>query len=339
MSHHCLQTHARPLPLVATGLLATMLAAGCRNQSTPPPVSSTGRATRVASSPMQTRIKAFLPWGSDPNRVARFVPKEGAPEGPMSFDRDARGRLALLDQVNQRVLFLDRAGSPEGFVPLPGPTFQDLRLVGDGAVAVMDRLKQREILVLSRSGQVLGKTPLEGPFVPEGGGVTALLAQPDGLWVEVEHRYSVLVADLRGRPLAERIRRRGRVLGDMRARLWRNSPTQVTLATAPLTSSGRESKMTLTYPEPIRLTGLVRLDNGGFALSAQSISRPARSAPMDRVYVDFVDATGLKWTGRWTGSVPAMAEETFQVLRTGPGGGVTILHLEEQGVVVQEVRP
>ena len=339
MTHRSLHFHSRLTCLAASSLLAMMLTSGCRNQAAAPPASSNGRAIKAAPRATQTQIAAFLPWGTGADRVGRLIPKEGAPEGPMSFDRAPKGTLAVLDQVNQRVLFLDAEGNPKGFLPLPGPTFQDLRLVNEGTVAVMDRLKRKEILVFSTSGELLGKTSLEGTFVKEGGGITALLVQQDGLWVEVEHRYSVLVADLKGHPVSDRIRRRGRVLGDMRARLWRDSPTQVTLATAPVATDGRESKITLTYPEPIRLTGLVRLDDGGFALAAQSISRPSRIPPMDRVYVDFVDATGLKWTGRWTAPVPAMAEETFQVLRPGPHGRVLLMHLEDQGAVIQEVQP
>ena len=38
------------------------------------------------------------------DQVGRDRPKEGNPEGPMSFAVDGRGRMHVLDQVNGRVV-------------------------------------------------------------------------------------------------------------------------------------------------------------------------------------------------------------------------------------------
>ncbi len=324
-----------------TGLLLAILFAlstACPNSSDK--ARSVDKTMQRVTSAKHVRLLCFLPWGNNGDDIGRLVPKEGAPEGPMSFDISPDGGLAVLDQVNQKILFVDPSGRPQASIPLSRTTFQDMKLLDDGAVALLDRLDRREVLVLSRAGDVLGKTPLEGTFVPEGGAVTALRLQPDGIWVEVEHRFSVLIADRRGRPVAKRVQVSGRVLGDATARLWRDSPLRATLVTKHAkTPSAGEASISLTYPEPIRLTGLVRLANGGFAVSAASLSASSKTPPMDRIYLDFIAPDGRTRVGRWTTLVPAMAEEVFQMLRPTPSGGVALLHLEEQGVSIEEVSP
>lgn len=157
------------------------------------------------STPVAKRVEvvAELGWGSGPDQLGHLRPREASAEGPMSFAVDAEGRAFVLDQVNGRVVVLER-GAPSRTIDLPTNTYQDLAVDAQGGLVLLDRLVSRSLLFLSKAGQIRHQIALEGQGVPDGGSVTALFARPDGAWVEVDHGVLIRVAHEDGSPDEER---------------------------------------------------------------------------------------------------------------------------------------
>ncbi len=135
-----------------------------------------------------------LEWGTANNQLGHRRPQEGSPEGPMSFEVDASGRVFVLDQVNSRIQVFQDGRAPRS-IPLPSDTFCDIAADEDGRLAVLDRQAGDELLILDESGRVESQLQLSGKEIPEGGLVTALFSRTDGTWVEVNNEKLVRVAD------------------------------------------------------------------------------------------------------------------------------------------------
>ena len=163
-------------------LLSTWAAFGCDPAAPAPPA-------RVSDTPQSW---AVMPWDSVAGRV---LGQEASSEGPQAFAPLPDGGALVLDQIHQRVLHLDAAGRLAGTIALAGTTFDDLEQFEGRALLVMDRLVAGTLRALDFEGGLLVEVPLVGRGIEHGGAVTALLPRPDGVWVEVEHRYSVRVLD------------------------------------------------------------------------------------------------------------------------------------------------
>lgn len=161
---------------------------------------------------------AFLAWEQD---VGRVLGDESDSWGPMSFAVKADGGVLILDQANLRVLDFDPAGVPLDAYALPSTTFDDVaeaggREAGSRFVVVLDRLVSRTLLVLDRDGEIVTELGLRGSGIENPGLITALIPQPDGVWLEVSHRHSVRVLDAAMRP-CDRTVILGRPMPDGRA--------------------------------------------------------------------------------------------------------------------------
>jgi len=141
------------------------------------------------------RILLEIPWGSGPWSAGRLEAHQSAPEGPMSFAVSQKGDLFVLDQVNTRILAFDPAGEPALEIPLDSSTYQDIAVDGSGTLILLDRLVGRCVDVVDETGAVLFKMGIESPWIPEGGGVTAMFSGNGGVWLEVEHARLVRVLD------------------------------------------------------------------------------------------------------------------------------------------------
>jgi hypothetical protein len=177
---------------------------------------SRARSKTTPLAPIENEEVVFTaPWGTGPGQVGRQAPEEGAPEGPMSFVIDDKGRYLVLDQVNSRIQVFE-PGRPAQSISLFGNTFQDLILDGNGNRLVLDRLGSASITRLDPDGKYLGEIDLIGPHIPEGGVITGMFAKEDGIWIEVEHRRMVRVADADGNPDPDRPTVAGRFTADGR---------------------------------------------------------------------------------------------------------------------------
>jgi len=162
------------------------------------PALSTG--TERPSGPPKGRVVLRAGWGAGPGQLGRREAHESNPEAPMSLAVDGKGNVAVLDQVNRRVQRFDPTGKPLGSIPLTTDTAQDL-LVEPERIAVLDRLGQDPGLELvGADGSPLGRVPVVGGQVSEGGAITGLFSGPNGLYVETGHDDLVRVAGADGQP-------------------------------------------------------------------------------------------------------------------------------------------
>lgn len=139
-----------------------------------------------------------LPWGCGGLMAGRKDAVESAPEGPMSFDIEAQGQIYLLDQVNFRVLEINPADKSWREIHISSDTFQEVEFYR-GKIILLDRIAKSIISIIDpNTGGELSAVPATGKGIHEGGGITAMLAFDDGIWLEYDHRYMVhiLNADL-----------------------------------------------------------------------------------------------------------------------------------------------
>ncbi|MFH1812037.1 MAG: hypothetical protein ABIJ09_25080 [Pseudomonadota bacterium] len=286
-----------------------------------------------------------LPWGSGPDQVGRTVPDEAAPEGPMSLDLDGKGRVFLLDQVNARILVLDGERVADTW-PLHADSYQDLAWIDDQHVALLDRLAARVVDVVDHQGRILATVPVEGGPVQEGGAVTALEVEDDGIWLELEHAQQVRVADRQGRAEKVRTLRGGRLSADRRVRLSavRDGAHGVTLWSQVATRSDAPTRhlATLGFADSLlQITALESDARGQVFVGAQTFREGPRP-PFELLAVDewlvVVDPDGV---ARTRVALPARrgAEEQFRPLRVAPDGRVVFVHCDDSGVTLWEVTP
>lgn len=141
---------------------------------------------------MESRGKELvtLPWGSGPGQVGLVQPTEGLTRGPEALAVAPDGRIAVLDSVNKRVVYLDAAGRYVLAAPvaLAEPRFL---AVDNQRLYVLDCDADRQLVTLDWQGRALGVTSL--PELPDV--VTGLFATNQGACVEVTHQTTFLVPE------------------------------------------------------------------------------------------------------------------------------------------------
>ena len=154
------------------------------------------------------------PWGSDDASLGRSRPQEGNPEAPMSFAIAKDGNLVVLDQVNARVVRIDRTGRTVATMELTERVPQDIALGPGGETAILDRLGDQTVTLRGPGGNVIGRLPLRGQGVPEPGQVTGVFIEKKDVYVERRHGPLVLVGHLDGHPASARTEVPGRPTRD-----------------------------------------------------------------------------------------------------------------------------
>ncbi|MBN1320720.1 MAG: hypothetical protein JXA87_07765 [Thermoleophilia bacterium] len=144
-----------------------------------------GPAAEEAEGPSATsegRLLVTLPWGAGAGEVGLAKPTEGLVRGPEAVAVAPDGRIAVLDSVNRRLVYLDPAGSATGSaaVPLTEPRFL---AVDDKRLYVLDCDADRLLVTYDWDGTVVGATVL--PELDDV--VTGLFATPRGPSVEIAH--------------------------------------------------------------------------------------------------------------------------------------------------------
>jgi len=279
-----------------------------------------------------------LSWGSGVGRVGRLMPKMGAPEGPMSFDVDAAGRLYLLDQVNDRIEVFGSDGVLQKVIGIPDGAVQDLALLSGkpGRLALLDRLVSRRVFVVDGTGRVVGKTDLQGPGIPEPGGVTALFARDDGLWVEVEHRRLVCVADRSGWPDRKRPEVLGRPDGARVLRAKRMRPDTVWILEGtwgPFAPARLVSRV--RFDRPVRqVIDLEGLADGRILVAVRL--KPNGDVCMDELVLVGPDGVEME---RQRVLSDVRPEETYRQVRVGRDGNIYHMSLFDDGVTIRTVLP
>ncbi|HEX8954447.1 MAG TPA: hypothetical protein VF945_21480, partial [Polyangia bacterium] len=262
------------------------------------------------------------------------------PEGPMAVAAGAAGQLAVVDQINRRILRY-KDGKLVGTIPIGGDTVQDVAFARDGRMLVLDRLVDGNVQVYGADGKLVDELSLAGKGVGEGGGVTGLFADDDGIYVERDHESVVRIADAAGRSdpnrpaLAGRPARDGRLL--LAAEIADASGGDV-LVSATDRSSGQPA-----WKQPIHLgvpiVHIITLDSdaAGLVYLAVDVGRETTSAPFqivdERILVARLGAGGAP---RGLLSLPPLptADESFRPITVDDDGSVYVMAAGDNGLAV-----
>lgn len=307
-------------------------------------VKATAKATALAPQPVKvTEVAtpanevAHFGWGSGEGQLGRNRPDEANPEAPMSLTVDAAGNTWILDQVNDRLVKLDRAGKTVATVKLSQQAAQDVTVTPDGKVLVLDRLVDRSVAVLGPDGKPLGELPLGGKGMDDTGGATGVFSQGDSIYVEREHGDSIRVGSTNGENDAERLEVPGRPAQDGRTYLTAgivDSPRGLVMVTA-IEAPSKQHRFTrqLVMGVPVLALNALDTDRSGViylgTLVEQAGSTP--EAPKFGITLLCLDPLDGRVIGQAQWAANTGAEETFRELAVQPEGGVLFLERTEQG--------
>jgi hypothetical protein len=285
-------------------------------------------------------VLASFGWGSGPGNLGRSRPDEANPEAPMSLTVDARGTTWILDQVNGRLVKVDRHGHPAGEVPLTLQAAQDVAIAKDGTAVVLDRLVDKSIALIGPDGQLKGELRVEGKGLEEGGAATGVFTHDGEVYVEREHGDLVHVGNTDGKNDPDRGEVPGRPSRDGRSYLSASivdaAAGQVMLTA--IERPSRAHRFTRQYGLGAPVVNLNLLDSDASGIiylgSVVEAAGGTPEAPRFEVLVLCVDPVDGRPLGRTVLPPNEGAEETFRELAVPDEGGVLYLHRTEQGAQV-----
>ncbi len=313
--------------------------------TTPVRPASPSPAAAVVTVPRReavSHLRVRAGWGSGPGQLGKKTDPESAPEGPMSLVVDRHGNLYVLDEINRRVQRWSADGRLLSSIPINGDTAQDLALGKNGAVALLDRLGERNVQLFSSDGKPLGEVGLVGKHLPEGGGATGLFTDSDGnLWVEREHQELVRVADSDGSSDADRPTAPGRPSRDGRVYL---SGAIVDRAAGSVTVRGLDGSGALLWQStvglgaPILYLSLLDSDAAGNVYLAGHVGRSSLQPPY-LIEDEQLIVVSLSPDGTPRGSLSLEAAppeaESFRDLTVGDDGTLYRMVLGPSGVTIE----
>jgi hypothetical protein len=278
---------------------------------------------------------ASLSWGDGPSALGKKVQQEGNPEGPMSLTADPGGRVYVVDQVNGRLLKLDKSGQPAGSLPLAVQAAQDVAVARDGTVAVLDRLVDKTVSLTGPDGKPLGELHLEGKNLPEGGAATGLFLDGDQVYAEREHGDLVKLGTTKGVADAERGTVPGRPSRDGQSFLSAgiaDGPGGVLTVTA-IDRPGLGHRFTRQYSLAASIVSIVLLDSDSSGIIYLGVLQEggAQAAPGFSVTVLCLDPLDGRPLGRSALPASTGPEETFRDFTVLDQGGGLYLYRTESG--------
>jgi len=293
--------------------------------------------------PSDPRVLAQFGWGSGDGNLGRDRPDEANPEGPMSLTTDAQGNVWILDQVNGRLVKLDKHGKPAGNVPLTLQAAQDVAIAKDGTAVVIDRLVDKSIALIGPDGKLKGELAVEGKGLEEGGGATGLFTKDDGVYVEREHGDLVKVGTTAGKNDPERPEVPGRPSRDGKS--WLSAGIVEagagTVAVTAIENPSQAHRFTRQYALGAPIVNLNLLDSDasgiiylGSVVEAEGSNDEAPKFGIVLLCLDPVDGRPL---GRTLLPANTGGEETFRELTVQDDGSVLFLHRTEEGAQVMRV--
>ncbi|HXU72357.1 MAG TPA: hypothetical protein VN947_23705 [Polyangia bacterium] len=164
------------------------------------PAAASASAVAASSSPSRAASGSVVikgTYGSGDGQFGRRREQESNPEAPMAVAAGRDGQLAVVDQVNRRILRY-KDGKLVGTIPMGGDTVQDIAFGKDGKLLVLDRLVDGNVQVYGADGKLANEVALAGKGVTEGGSITGVFADDDGIYVENDHDSVVRIADASG---------------------------------------------------------------------------------------------------------------------------------------------
>lgn len=274
-------------------------------------------------------------WGSGEGQLGRSAANESNPEAPMSLTVDALGQTWILDQVNGRLVKLDRQGKVVATTPIAVQAAQDVAVTADGKALVLDRLVDKEISVIGPDGKPAGSLPIEGKGLEEGGASTGVFADGDDVYVEREHGDSVRIGSTSGQADAERLEVPGRPAQDNKSFLTANivdPQSGVVLVTAVERSGAHRFTRQLPLGVPVVALNALDADRSGIIYLGAVVQPPQQSD--FAVMVVCLDPLDGRPVGATQFPANTGPEETFREVTVLPEGGVLFLERTEQGARV-----
>jgi hypothetical protein len=329
-------THAQTGPTSVSPLVDAGLTESRRAPPTGP-TSQPSAGDAGAMTAAEPGVIARFGWGSGPGQLGRNRPDEANPEAPMSFAVDSNGTTWVLDQVNNRLVKVDRSGQSVGTVPLTLQAPQDVTVAKDGTVVVMDRLVDKAVALVGPDGKQLGELKLEGKGLAEGGATTGVFTDGKSVLVEREHGDLVKLGTTDGKADAERPEVPGRPSRDGTSYLSASigdAPSGQVLVTV-IEQQTREHRFTrrLVVGPPVVALTLLDSDGAGI-IYLGALVEVAGSTPEARrftVSVTCLDPRDGHPLGKATLPANDSADETFRELTVPDEGGVLYLRRTEQG--------
>lgn len=322
-------------------IVALVALSACESPGRPSPDPSSSATMRLTAQPT---VFVQAPWGAGPQALGHKLPEEGAPEGPMSLTVDVLGNVYVLDQVNERVQVYDPSGSLTSSIPIGSDTVQDLAVLENGNLVLLDRLADRSIRLIDPTGATLSRVPLEGHGVAEGGAVTALLAEPDGVYVEVNAESAIRLMDLDGRVDRNRRGFDGRPAIDGTA--WRLRMADRLKGTASIGLVGKrgllKSHRQLEFGLPIGHLAALEMDEQHRVYVGAYLARESPQPPFqvleERFTMVVLSPSGHE-LARQDFEATGRPEEQFRPFTVSRDGTVYHLQCHAQGVVIRRWKP
>jgi outer membrane protein assembly factor BamB len=273
-------------------------------------------------------------WGSGVGQLGRERRVEGNAEGPMSLAIAPDGSVAVLDQVNGRILTKKPDGTARE-IRIGARAAQDLAIGRDGAMAVLDRLGDKRVDVLGPDGSVRASFPLEGRGIREGGGVTGVFVDGDAVYVERAHASLVRLGDLSGKADEAREEILGRPLRDGTAttHAWiEGKPPADSAFVSVNERSGKTSRFTrqVTPGAPVFGIALLDSDRAGVVYFGLVLGDAASGGPSS-IGLYCLDGRSGQVLGSTSLPLSTLPDETFRELAVADGGGVTYLYRTDEG--------
>lgn len=276
-------------------------------------------------------VLARFGWGSGDGNLGHSRPDEANPEAPMSLTVDAVGNVWILDQVNERLVKLDRSGKQLGTVPLTLQAAQDVVVAKDGTVVVLDRLVDKSVALLGPDGKARGELPLIGKGLEEGGAVTGVFTDRGDVFVEREHGDSVRVGATSGEAAQDRSEIPGRPAGDGRTYLTAgivDGASGRVMVTA-VDREPRAHRFTRQFSlgQPVVALNALDADQSGIIYLGTVLELPTSTAqtPQFGIALVCLDPLDGRPLGQTRFAANTMPEETFREMTVLPEGGVLFL--------------
>ena len=320
---------AGPVPATASTAASSRAASGAR-PAVAAPATAASKGTVVISGS----------YGSGDNQFGRRRDPESNPEAPMAIAAGPNGQLAVVDQVNRRILRY-KDGKLVGTVSIGGDTVQDIAFSRDGKMLVLDRLVDGNVQVYGSDGKLMNEVALAGKGVTEGGGVTGVFSDDDGIYVERDHEAVVRIADASGKSDPNRPELVGRPSRDGRlllAAAIADAANGDVLVSATDRSSGQPA-----WQQPIHLgipiVHIITLDSdaAGLVYLAVDVGHETTSAPF-QIYDERILVARLGSGGAPRGmlSIPPLptADESFRPITVDDDGSVYVMAAGDNGLAV-----
>ncbi len=277
------------------------------------------------------------PWGTRPGEFGRTTESEGNPEGPMSFAVAPDGTVAVLDQRNRRIQRFAQ-GRPLAPITLENEAAQDLALTPDGRVVSLDRLGASTLTVHGPDGRAASTIALRGGPISEGGAVTGVFADEQGVYVEREHREVVRIADAEGHEDTTRPTLWGRPSRDgaqlLRAAIEDRARGVLRVSVAARSNGAMDWSTAVPAGAPVLYLAMLDSDARGRVYVAAETGVVDAEGPRDlATFVARLDRAGVVEVAV---RLPPLAggDEVFRPMSVDDEGAVYVMDPSREGLVI-----